>query len=143
MLIVTKSDKQVSLKERKVEQPLPWSPPHPVGRPAQRLEREPRFPLPCASGAALLASCSGASRASLWKASSCCALTVPALSGKVPLCTAQRWERLDAEPVLSGPQALGPWGLPGCFSHRDSVCLCFPSGVWASLLRTLQREPVC
>lgn len=90
MLIVTKSDKQVSLKERKVERPLPWSPPYPVGRPAQRLEREPRFPLPCASWAVLLASCSGASRASLWKASSCRALTVPALSGKVPLCTAQR-----------------------------------------------------
>lgn len=33
MFIVNKSDKQVNLKERKVRQPLPWCPPHPVSRP--------------------------------------------------------------------------------------------------------------
>lgn len=29
VFIVNKSDKQVSLKERRVKRPLPWSPPHP------------------------------------------------------------------------------------------------------------------
>ena len=43
MFIVNKSDKQVNLKERKVRQPLPWSPPHPVSRPPSAWCVSPAF----------------------------------------------------------------------------------------------------
>lgn len=58
MFIVNKSDKQMSLKERKVRRPLPWSPRRPAAGSPDAVS-ESRFPLPRAPSASLLASWSG------------------------------------------------------------------------------------